>query len=641
MSDKNIQNIIDKSENILYSRIILKPNELYSNLESNIYKKLNEINVGKCNFYGFVKSIDNIIDKTDGKMVETDFSGNMFFDVWYSASISNPQVGDIIYGCKIIMVNEIGIFAEKEHFRIIITSKYLQPDFLQTFEKNSTINIVIIGKKYNINDSKITILGKIQYYRDINSEYPLLQKSIVFSKNNKASDWYYPALNIVLLDSISINDKITFSSKKEISYDFGYSQEMNFPCLQKNKFYFKKDYLYGFDPFILLKIKNKDSNQDEIKWVSSDSDDPITSIKDKKLIFNMDDHFKIDFYSNPLIKDNIYDSIFNKSDVYFHYKELNHHISGILQSKDEENNLLILGNKYYDLTQIGACFLNQEKIKFNNVSIGELSIKSHEKDISKNLKKLKNKNTKIFHIKNESNFRNQIINKSTFNLLHKKVNKNNKFNIISISRPYLDEEMWSNWPKDIPQYFKYDIPIESDKYLWNIINIINNYQEKNGTLIFNTKFIVDKSTIKIFKILTNYYERVFMTKPLSSSNLSSDLYIVALGYKTINDNDKNNIEKITEKWLVQPDSYVSEICDFTLNDQFTENILSYNKKMFKVYKEDITEFIKLAKIDVGIEDKEYPPFINFTKKDQNYFDDLLDKQKENFEKWINIITTKK
>ena len=175
----------------------------------------------------------------------------------------------------------------------------------------------------------------------------------------------------------------------------------------------------------------------------------------------------------------------------------------------------------------------------------------------------------------------------------------------------------------------------------NSINIINNYQEKNGTLIFNTKFIVDKSTIKIFKILTNYYERVFMTKPLSSSNLSSDLYIVALGYKTINDNDKNNIEKITEKWLVQPDSYVSEICDFTLNDQFTENILSYNKKMFKVYKEDITEFIKLAKIDVGIEDKEYPPFINFTKKDQNYFDDLLDKQKENFEKWINIITTKK
>ena len=59
----NIKNIINKSDNILYSRIILESKELFSNLEENILNKLKNENEGKCNSYGYIISIDNIIDQ--------------------------------------------------------------------------------------------------------------------------------------------------------------------------------------------------------------------------------------------------------------------------------------------------------------------------------------------------------------------------------------------------------------------------------------------------------------------------------------------------------------------------------------------------------------------------------------------------
>ena len=62
-------------------------------------------------------------------MIETDFSGRMYFDIWYSGTTSNPKNGDIIYGCKITMVNKIGIFAIKDHLQIIVTSKTFKFEF--------------------------------------------------------------------------------------------------------------------------------------------------------------------------------------------------------------------------------------------------------------------------------------------------------------------------------------------------------------------------------------------------------------------------------------------------------------------------------------------------------------------------------
>ena len=75
MTDPNIKNIINKSDNILYSRIILDSKEIFSNLEEKILNKLKNENEGKCNSYGYIVIlIDNIIAKTEGKMIETDFS---------------------------------------------------------------------------------------------------------------------------------------------------------------------------------------------------------------------------------------------------------------------------------------------------------------------------------------------------------------------------------------------------------------------------------------------------------------------------------------------------------------------------------------------------------------------------------------
>ena len=197
---------------------------------------------------------------------------------------------------------------------------------------------------------------------------------------------------------------------------------------------------------------------------------------------------------------------------------------------------------------------------------------------------------------------------------------------------------WVNWPTDIPQFFKPEKSIETSTYLWNILNIINKYQEENGNLVFNVKYLVNKDVVKVFRILTKYYNKIFITKPLSSSNLSTDQYIIAIEFKGISDLDKKIIVSLTEKWIQNKNKYIVDIGDISLHEQFIENILTYNKKLYNIYKEDINDFINKSNLKIG-KSTIYPNIVKFDDKEKYYFDEILDKQNDMVQKWYDIITT--
>ena len=153
--------------NIL-NRIVLKSYELGSNIDKLLLKNIKHTFEKKCNKDGYIVQINNIKKRSSGKIIPNDFSGNMYFLVLFSAVISNPQKGDIINNCKIVMINKIGIFAEKDHLTIIITSRQENFEkginYMEKYKVNQLINIQVLGKKFNLGDNKITILGKIKYY---------------------------------------------------------------------------------------------------------------------------------------------------------------------------------------------------------------------------------------------------------------------------------------------------------------------------------------------------------------------------------------------------------------------------------------------------------------------------------------------
>ena len=91
---------------------------------------------------------------------------------------------------------------------IFLISKYLEPDYLEKYNKDQKINVQIIVTKYDLNDTKIQIMGKIKFYED-----------------------YSPKKNIYdLTNNININlntNKITFDTNPSEPLDiYGFNKNI-------------------------------------------------------------------------------------------------------------------------------------------------------------------------------------------------------------------------------------------------------------------------------------------------------------------------------------------------------------------------------------------------------------------------------
>ena len=84
---------------MLYKKITIKPININKNIRENIDKILKEEVGNKCIKEGYVKldSI-NIIRRSMGRIGGNSFTGNLFYDIIYSANICNPMNGNIIRG---------------------------------------------------------------------------------------------------------------------------------------------------------------------------------------------------------------------------------------------------------------------------------------------------------------------------------------------------------------------------------------------------------------------------------------------------------------------------------------------------------------------------------------------------------------
>jgi len=150
------------------TNVILSPNELDLDFEKTILKKIKENYENICSKYGYIKNNSiKIIKRSIGLVKNQHFNGNTSFCVQCLAEICNPIQGSIIK-CKVKNINKMGVLAEGYYQNIPILEIIIPSNSagikseinLETLVKGQEIKIEVCGKKYQLFDKHISIIGR-------------------------------------------------------------------------------------------------------------------------------------------------------------------------------------------------------------------------------------------------------------------------------------------------------------------------------------------------------------------------------------------------------------------------------------------------------------------------------------------------
>jgi DNA-directed RNA polymerase subunit E'/Rpb7 len=124
---------------------------------------------GKCQSDGFVRNDSvRILKRSLGYIAGSHFTGKITFDIVYSCDICNPVVGNIIKA-RVTNINKLGFLAENGPLMMLVARQYYEnKEIFKDLQVNQEVMIEVIGKRFQLNDHKIEIIGKI-YQENENS----------------------------------------------------------------------------------------------------------------------------------------------------------------------------------------------------------------------------------------------------------------------------------------------------------------------------------------------------------------------------------------------------------------------------------------------------------------------------------------
>jgi len=162
------------TKQIMTETVKLSPRDLHKNYMNTIRSILIDKFENKCSHYGYIKKDSIELLRVSMGIVEVaTFAGYSTFDVRFRADVCNPLINSIV-SAKVKTSNQFALMCMCGYtdpvmgvinvLQILIPKQtvMIRSDVnLGHIKIGDTVNIEILGKKYQLNDSKLNIVGKI------------------------------------------------------------------------------------------------------------------------------------------------------------------------------------------------------------------------------------------------------------------------------------------------------------------------------------------------------------------------------------------------------------------------------------------------------------------------------------------------
>jgi DNA-directed RNA polymerase subunit E'/Rpb7 len=163
---------------MLNEKVCLKPHQLHKNYQSVVLSKIKARYEGRCTRHGLVLQGSIALHKVSpGNIRQVSLNGDIVYNVQFNADICNPAVGQVVKA-HIVNSNKFGILAEVRVpvqqqdgstvqmlvLEIIATKQAVgfQHDVpLDTLSIGDDVSIEVLGKKFDLNEQKISIVGRV------------------------------------------------------------------------------------------------------------------------------------------------------------------------------------------------------------------------------------------------------------------------------------------------------------------------------------------------------------------------------------------------------------------------------------------------------------------------------------------------
>jgi DNA-directed RNA polymerase subunit E'/Rpb7 len=214
---------------LLNRKIIIEPKYLNKNIDQCIEKYLKQKIEGLCIHEGYVKPDSiKILKKSIGMLIGSRFTGDVTYDIAYTANICNPVVGNVIE-CNVKFINKLGILCTNGPINIIIGRQFhTNEDELNSINTGDLIKVEVIAKKFYLNDREIKIIAKLWNENDKNnSSKNYLKKELISSDVtpiNIEND-FFDSENIELNNDSDENEEYSMEDELEDDNDSEYEEE--------------------------------------------------------------------------------------------------------------------------------------------------------------------------------------------------------------------------------------------------------------------------------------------------------------------------------------------------------------------------------------------------------------------------------
>jgi DNA-directed RNA polymerase subunit E'/Rpb7 len=155
--------------------VLVKPQHIGSNYVEVIERQLRASYEGVCSRHGFIMPGSITVHKVlSGRVEAVSLNGDVRYDVAYFASVCNPPIGSVLDG-RVINMNRFGVLVHSgvqspdgTFLPVVETIVTRQPIGgldsevdLDALEVGETVHVQIAGKKFELNDDKISVIGRI------------------------------------------------------------------------------------------------------------------------------------------------------------------------------------------------------------------------------------------------------------------------------------------------------------------------------------------------------------------------------------------------------------------------------------------------------------------------------------------------